>query len=276
MKKDKANKTIQTLIYKTKIILLLTISINITLKSQDISTIAEIYDFDVGDVFHYYSDYYHMTVQKTIYEITDKYYSPNNDTLYYVRNYQEASGDFPDTIWTYTFGTQTIYYTELDSLILSGEFVSVGLFNGRTYNLYNPCECEWLGYAEGVGLVEDLLFICGYGEFVHNIELRYYKKGEEEWGTPLNLLTRIKKNNKQTNIEIYPNPALNSIYIDLTNCKKVIETVSVFTKAGNLIKTIQIENHGLNIIDIANLESGIYLLEFYSVDTRYIRKIIKQ
>ena len=249
----------------------------IPVSGQEISTVAEIYDFDVGDVFHYYSDYFHMTVHKTLYEITDKYYSPSNDTLYYTRDYKSAWKDFQGTIWNYSFGTQTIYYTELDSLILNGEFVYVGLFNGRIYNLYNPCECEWLGYAEGVGLVEDLLFICGTGEFDHNIELRYYKKGDEEWGTPLNLYTEITESYQNSDISIYPNPAKETIYIKfLSNDKVTNPTLELMTLTGNLIRTFKLNNRKSSI-SIDYLPAGIYLYMIKSGTTILKQgKIVKQ
>ena len=59
----------------------------LTLVGQTISTNAEIYNFDIGDIFHYFeimSGSGSSTNIESNIIITAKYYSLNNDTLYYV------------------------------------------------------------------------------------------------------------------------------------------------------------------------------------------------
>lgn len=254
---------------------------NLSLSSQEISTVAEIYDFEVGDIYHYYSDYYHSTVHKTIYEITNKYYSPDNDTLYYIRDYQEAWRSFQDSIWNYSFGTQTIYFIELNSLINDGVINTIYSdplqYNGRLINANWVCEDEVVKFAVGCGLVWDYLTICGTGEFIHDIELEYYKKGEEEWGTSLNLYTDIPHANQNSEISIFPNPAKETIYIKfLSNNKVTNPTLELMTLTGNLIKTFKL-NNSLSSISIGNLPAGIYLYVVKS-GTNVLKegKLIKQ
>ena len=68
---------------------------------QEISTNGEIYDFEIGDVFHY-SGYMWGVISKKIHTITDKYYSANNDTLFYPYEIESAVRyGSSDTTWTY-------------------------------------------------------------------------------------------------------------------------------------------------------------------------------
>ncbi len=244
------------------------------LKSQDISTVGEIYDFETGDIFHYEGKYY-GEYKKAIYEITDKYYSTDNDTVYYIRSYQRLWQYTGDTTWNYSSGTTTDTYSQLDSLINDGEITNVYIDpqTGRITNQYSPCDCEFLNFTEGLGLTYDYFWD---GIVIRDYKLVYYKKGEEEWGNPLNLFTGIKKKDKQTNFEIYPNPALNSTNIDLTNCDKNFIRVNILSISGNIMESVSIENNKINQIDLSGLESGVYIIELNTSDNKYYRKIIKQ
>ena len=125
--------------------------------------------------------------------------------------------------------------------------------------------------------MEDLLFICGTGEFDHNIELRYYKKGDEEWGTPLNLYTEITESYQNSDISIYPNPAKETIYIKfLSNDKVTNPTLELMTLTGNLIRTFKLNNRKSSI-SIDYLPAGIYLYMIKSGTTILKQgKIVKQ
>lgn len=254
-------------------------SINI-LKSQNISTVGEIYDFEIGDIFHYEGEYFSAEIVKSINEIIGKYYSVNNDTIYYIWDFQRASCYIGDTTWNYYSGTETILYTQLDSLIHNGEITNVfsdpNMYNGRLVNVYTPCDCEFLYFVEGCGVAWDYFFDQQSMQTERDMSLVYFKKGEEEWGTPINLYTVIKKVNENSDIYIYPNPVSNNIHIDLASSNTEIDGANIFSITGNLVKTVILENNELNIIDISLLENGVYILELYSLDTKCHRIIIKK
>ena len=84
------------------------------LKSQSILTIGEIYDYELGDIFHIE----HIDTGAgfefhsiTNIEILDKYYSQDNDTLFYVRDiaYKSIYGP-PPSGWNYDYYTDIIFY----------------------------------------------------------------------------------------------------------------------------------------------------------------------
>lgn len=279
MNQDYAKKNLKLQLFKLKIFLLILISINGKLKSQDISTVGEIYDFEVGDIFHYTKDYYHYEYYKYIYEITDKYYSTNYDTLYYVRSYERAKQYTGDTSWIYSTGEQTLVYIDLDSLINGGEINHVYSgplwYNGRIINSNEVCEDEVIVFVEGCGLAWDFLMICGTMEFIHEFRLKYYKKGDEEWGTPINLLTTINPSKNDLEISIYPNPTSNTLLIDLKKTSE-FETIKFFNITGELVKTQMLKSDNLNSIDISQLEEGTYVIELYSSDNKIHKKIIKR
>ena len=54
--------------------------------SQEISTVGEIYDYEIGDIFHFDLFCWGCVIDETKIQIINKYYSQNNDTLYYTRD----------------------------------------------------------------------------------------------------------------------------------------------------------------------------------------------
>ena len=77
------------------------------LRCQKDLTIAEVFDFDVGDQFHirFSMDYYLWSYRIDRYSIIDKWYSLNFDTVYYSRNidgYEQYWG--PPPTWRFYKG----------------------------------------------------------------------------------------------------------------------------------------------------------------------------
>jgi len=97
---------------KTLLLLSLVLSLS-NLRASDTLTIRQIFNYDVGDTFHYrirdgitYPSYHYVYADE-IKRITGKYFSANNDSVWYVESYIPTYYD-------------TIMYTHLGSTVITG------------------------------------------------------------------------------------------------------------------------------------------------------------
>lgn len=76
-------------------------------------------------------------------------------------------------------------------------------------------------------------------------------------------------------IEIYPNPSSHQFY--LKNSSKISQslTVSIFNMLGQNIKTIVSDFSDERLIDISNLESGLYIVKIESNTSSVTKRLIK-
>ncbi len=243
---------------------------SILLTGQDISTVEEIYDFEVDDIFHYdFSAEYgggSGMISITNIEILDKYYSPNNDTLFYIRDidYQEISAENP--VWTFEYYIDTVYYIYLDSLINSGNidsvYTNINLYNGRIINYMEDITYDhtWkLKFVKGCGLALEYFYDENYFSEGSN-ELVYYNKGGEEWGTPI-IVSTNGKSNKYLKITVFPNPANNRLNFNFQNpnCSYEVELRNLYGQLVKQEKNIQSPYFEMNVAD---LKAGVY---FYRI-----------
>ena len=252
------------------------------LKSQNISTRSEIYDYDVGDIFHYnYSGYINAWHDYSIsnIEIVNKYYSQNNDILNYVRDIKIKSRTSDNSEWTYEYFTDTLVIYHLDSLINEGNIDSVDtnqeFYNGRLINYFfyeNPPDFTKIKrFVVGCGNAFDFWTEWG-GNSGQTTELVYYKKGDEEWGTPMMVsVNDIKAKNH--NLILFPNPAKSELTI-LTNNFKILY-LEVYNISGELITR---KNFGVETkkIDVSRLKNGLYILKIKTNDIIIYKKLIKE
>ena len=192
------------------------------LPENNISTNAEIYDFEVGDVFHIRSPfeapgYSRLDVYNI--EILDKKYSDTNNLTYirYIRDidlkYSENGNPY-----VYEYYTDTIYCYNPDSLVHEGiidtVYTNPDLYNERKINevlYYGATYQKWQfvnGCGEALWRYNDML---NYVSFENR--LVYYKKGTEEWGTPIIVGIQEIFNNSPR-ISTFPNPFTTSTTIE--------------------------------------------------------------
>jgi len=283
------------LIYNLGFLILLLCFINTSIFGQEISTNGEIYDFEISDVFHYTDcgeygggqDGFSRWINDSI---VDKYYSVNNDTLFYIvnRNAMVISAENPE--WTYQSYTYLRTITNLDSLIYSGNidtvYSTINYFNGRLINRrryttyytpqpYMPDSTVYNMYwVVGCGLVVDMRQDFPYWSF-EEFRLKYYKKGDEEWGIPVLVLTSIEHFEKNPNILIYPNPVFSEFNIDLKNCDTKFYKLEIYTMKGELLMNQKLESGRINQVSLPELEKGLYILKLISEIKIYSSKIIK-
>jgi hypothetical protein len=227
--------------------------------AQDI-TWKEIYDFEVGDIFHYYHSYgmppsaYGHTIQTVL----GKVIKGNFDTVIYTldncsRTYAQGGPfNYHDTI-TETFDSADFSYSDFSflpeqfspltlSTVQSRRSGDIGNYNQRMSKIIEPGfydrmenESCWACtlfeiyeqhiYTKGLGLSSYIYNDGGDWDFEKNY-LVYFKKGLETWGTPVstdcNSLLDGENNLKKGNIHlvIAPNPVEAEAKITITGIDK--------------------------------------------------------
>ncbi len=72
-----------------------------------------------------------------------------------------------------------------------------------------------------------------------------------------------------TEINIYPNPASDRLYI---SCDNTIDAVTIYSITGTVVKKV---NNVQNYIDVSDLKSGIYVIIIDAEDGKVVRRFIK-
>ena len=249
--------------------------ISLPANAQQISTVAEVYDFHIGDEFEtrnfqvnlgsWYESFYYETV-------TNRYYS--NDTLIYDWQIERKTRDNIDTNWIYSEYSLSTYHSNLDSLVNNGEiqyvYADVDLYNSRKIN-YKEYELpdnyiHQQRFVVGCGKTYDQTI--GFGAGSSSSHLIYYKKGDEEWGEEV--LVSINNSYDDKLVSIYPNPATDFVYIK-SNVSNHISG-SIYNSHCQLIKTFEFPL-GINILDITRLKKGMYFITI-NCSARVVRKTI--
>lgn len=250
--------------------------------SQPISTIGEIYDYDVGDVFHFkhslgYANNMTAFVSYRNIEVTDKFII-SSEKICYNRSIKKQEKWENEIIWTFIDTTDSICYSELDSLINGGDidtvYTSSPMYNGRiinSRNFYAGSEQTNFDYVNGCGLAVYSIFDWASTYFWENI-LVHYKKGTETWGTPVYVSLKERDFN-DNEICLYPNPAIDNIIIE---CQKQGNAIAeIYSVNGTLLKRIKTKDESTTI-NVSDLQKGVYILVVYNNRERIYRKLIKE
>ncbi len=267
---------------------------------QDTLTIGEVYNYDIGDKFHYKSTVEGQPYLKgTRRTILDKWISSNQDTVFYIihhNNYIVATDiNTGVTTTTYDIGDDTTflahlnqnistlttwglkdttdcdssyyeyYYDTTDSYggtIINGYFVECGSFEPYFHGR------KW---AKGLGEVRTYRQMHGQDQYwTYLTRMVYYKKGNKEWGDALML--DVKEHQNPSTFQVSPNPATTHISINNTNAGYL----SVYNLGGELLfdKIAVDEKH--HKINISFLSKGCYVLVWQEKNSRktYHSKLI--
>ena len=234
------------------------------LSAQQVSTVGEIYDFEVGDEFHYeYYNFVSLISETLAYDkviITGKSYSNNQNTVHYSRSVTrqqqlpvKKTVSYSDNI---TFNNLSDTLTGIDSASSDPS-----LYNGRTVNYrhdsINAGDSTYQ-YIEG----------CGHSWKINraligteHYTLRYYKKGQEEWGSPIFIGIREENNSR---ISLSPNPSSDFIRIDPIHHSNGKVFFSIHNASGQVMKEWFAANLTVQQIDIRDFPSGMYTLTIVS------------
>ena len=278
-------------------IILLFVILTIQSKAQDTLRYSEVFDFDIGDEFHYEKNFYHLNgFQILRYNILDKWYSELEDTLYYkvLRNEYTALEFSP--VPTETTTEELWIYTDLDHLITPYDGFTTVCTPANTcivetdFNTYCDHETmtikirsgligfeenrESLSFGKGLGIIaSDLHFDDGnYGEYQVMI---YFKKGIEICGTAnyVSSLDRIKRDFFE--YKIAPNPMEDQFKITSPSNQKYAYKLILYHVLGQVVfvdDNYQIDTY----IQLQDIPKGIYLVELKSREGVLFRDLIKK
>jgi len=256
-----------------------------SINAQTISTNSEIYDFQIGDIFQYELIASEPSSGSHVYtniEIMGKYYSASQDALYYIRSFATHENHSWAPYWVFSKKTDTIFYTNLDSLIHSGNIDTVftdTVLSGRKVNRwssYGPSSNELGIFVEGLGQT--------YYHFVQTSpntdwenRLIYYKKGSEVWGTPIPLSVS-QPTNPLSLLKIFPNPSRGVINLSFEQSPTEDYQLSIYSVSGKLVKQQQLTAFGNEYrVDISSFKAGVYFVRLKSDgELVFSSKFIKQ
>ncbi len=251
-----------------------------TLQSQEISTVAEVYNFEVGDVFHrensefdLYGGFYELTNETVI----SKEYSTSGETLFYIFDVDCRYHSSENPNFVYSTYTYTLAFTSLNDLIYLGNIDSVysssEQYNGRIVNYcYIPLFEGFREYrfVEGCGFAYND-YLNGGGAWGAHKELLYYNKGGEEWGTPNIAVSTEESLALDNSIHVFPNPASDHIYLQTDNNNS--GDLEILSLSGITVKKAKLSTN--QKIDISELSPGIYILKIEQEGKQTFKKLIK-
>lgn len=276
-------------------------------------TAYDIYNFETGDEYHIYyvstpglnpdnpSPYIN---EKMIKKVIDKQISLNEDTIFYTydickRRYYHAFNEEPEI----TCNRDTI----IETIILSLEYLNklslepcfrygYYTFNKKHTNsiqesphiFFGEINNDTLGYIiyDGGtsftylrGLGSYFYSWSFYGDEAYNT-LVYYKKANEEWGTPYNCDSLLNNKNKIISsnnlIFIYPNPAHNLINIEIPTYNLQKLYIEIIDIAGKKLLKKEI-NKLIEKIDISDYPKSIFFIKIIDSNNNILKidKIVK-
>lgn len=268
-------------------------------KSQTTLTIRQVYDYNINDQFHYQTNSGPVPPSATRFTIVDKHFSPLNDTVTYVRlfdnYYTLAGGPSPHLVYTFSSFTDTISYTNLDSLVFKTWIItdsSSTSFSDSSYissywcgiqiSEYSGCSgCDSEGhyyhkqYGQGVGIVKDDNYWNNFPEVRTRFDLVYYKKGAITCGTPDLTTVAIDESTKEAaSFFIYPNPVESIVTLHNTSPQDHFQC-TLYNPLGQNIMTMDLTGES-NKIDLNHLKSGIYYLSIKTDHKTSIVKLVKK
>ena len=275
--------------------------------SQELPTILEVFDFNIGDEFHYKAyggmgDYPHAFRVKMIDRINDS----SDETIKYVRawdNYYSTYEDLPEPHLVYHASQyiDTLLVTLIDStidwyLINEENFDTIAgdtLFELKLIiiNRYDICDAlsynfQWgdldifghgssygVSYIKGLGRVSSFEQLESQSGLETGRKLIYYNKGDSTCGIPdTTIITNYATANIENQISVFPNPC--SDFISIYNLNTNLEsTFRIFNLTGKLIfETIRSSSE---IINVNYLQPGIYLLQILQPQNSYVLRFQK-
>ncbi len=259
---------------------------------QDLMTVREVFDFEVGDVFHSRGEADDQTQNAERITIKDKYYSPSGDTLFYVQFHDSylttLVDDAPYLEYHYFKQTDTVFYTDLDTTLV---FYDTGCQTDFSYyyskdlcdSLINSCtkftapesEDEMVSnrYGRGLGKVYNFKLDAETQSILEKDYLFYYKKGSGYCGIPDTTVSVGEHYSPEFEIVLFPNPTHRYLNVQYDKANLTIEAIQLFDLSGRALNII----HHDDQIDLGNLPKGIYFIHLKSEDGQTItRKVIKK
>jgi len=253
--------------------------------------IREVYDFNIGDIFHFRTSPPNAFPAGDRITVLDKYYSKSGDTLYYSLFHDRYSSTYnslpaPHMDYFFSKDTELMQLTYLDSTLFKFDN---NFINDTIYSTESLCGAYLNGYEfrtnVGFDTYEDYKTLYGKGlgksfssyydmeagvNYIYYINLIYYKKDNIECGTSDNTSIEDEVIDR---FEVYPNPSkqiINITYPDYHSRFKI----SILDMTGREIFVD--ESSSSKEINIGYLKPGIYNLILSNDKLKLFKKIIKQ
>lgn len=277
---------------KTHLLSILLLVYMATVNGQELLTIGEVFDYEVGDKFHTSKEAIMLPPNADRITITGKYYSDGGDTVFYVNYHDCYNSEIiewePYLEYHFWTKTDTTFYTQLDSsishywpeydtsmylydtIIRTSENHCDSLINGYRYetNEFEPRVHE-KHYGKGLGFIYDYFFDAGCPPGTQwRWSLFYYQKNGIDCGTP-DLTVSVSEIPIQPQIRIYPNPAGDFFSLDM----EIQAAIQIFNLSGKQMDIKKINNKQF---DCSNYPPGIYILQIRTDKGKHFRKLVKQ
>lgn len=278
---------------KTLITALLFFGTTFSLTAQ-FPTIGEIYDYQVGDEFHF-----EITPNEPqSYGIQRRYILERvdlDDSIEYTVKTETYSGVFPPNnppIESYEVDTVIQVFSNLsdtlsfegcmdslppgacystDSLILNG-FCGLDVYfhkiqEGVPYFEYDQVTTK---YVKGLGRISYHYSSDSGGNYNTRKEMIYHKKGDVECGTPNYVIVNNTTISYSHDVRITPNPSVGLFQLEAGT--EVVESIHVYDTNGKLVTTVV---NPSKTLDLSSLNSGLYFVVVRGEDFYSNLKIIK-
>lgn len=250
-------------------------------------TIGEVFDFEVGDEFHYKLGRPGFPPTGDRITITNKFFSEDSNSVTYFRqhNYYNSflnySGGAPFLDFYFKIYDDSITYNNLNRPIYAYDY------NFRFQSYYdNRCDSltNGYGFSDGPGF-EDSFYQREYGKGLGRIKnfwndgggqviqydeyLRFYRRGGVICGTPD--LTAVE-NVDLPGIKIYPNPAdrILNLEFESQSC-----TYTIYSSMGAVISK-GVAQKGVSQINVEHLAKGVYMLQVVMDSKVIVKKFLKE
>ena len=282
---------------KVKLVFSILAIMPLLIQAQELMSIGEVFNFEVGDEFHRRSEMPQAMANGDRMTIIDKYYAVDSDTVFYVEQHytywSELSweGGEPHLVYHYGYHENTIFYTNLNAPI--PEYDDGFLLDQQSYtssllcdSLINACSYE-VGpgfgndyfsreYGKGLGLVSAFHSTgMNGGETLLDDKLFYYKKNGFTCGSPdLTGVSVEQIAGKESGFVIFPNPAQSEIHL-INKSTTRSYAFYLIDERGRTIST-GVSSAAEQILPLGNYRSGIYFL-MIRFDGKYTTlKVIKE
>jgi uncharacterized protein (TIGR02145 family) len=143
------------------------------------------------------------------------------------------------------------------------------LYTGSFYNIKSTG--EWWTSTENDTAGAWLRNLCNYHPDIYRIS--FGKTQGCSVRCVWNSATQKNEINDDMKMEIYPNPAIDKVYIDCADRKTL--KIQVYNIVGKFVLQKDLNNN-TNEIDISSLTKGIYILKFTSPEGIIEKKLIKE
>lgn len=272
-------------------------------KCQTSMTVGQVYDYNIGDEFHYYNS--GVPPNATRFTIIGKHFTPMNDTLFYKRhfdNYYTQPNSIPTWHLDYYFNSynDSIFFTDLatpfDSTYVNDQplYDSLGdsfhdtLFYssqwcGRLIYEYEACiNCIFEGnyyltqVGLGIGLVQSIHQCPAWPQIDDQYYLKFYRKGVIECGIPdtidSTLIASVYEfENYLNNISVYPNPTTEKLTIDCSDIQNL--SLVIYNIFGELLLQRELDKDK-NEFDISSFSKGVYIIKVSDGNREILKKLM--